>query len=1377
MAKAKRAKKSKISKKLLILPGVLLTMGATGLLMNANVKTETIGDIESKIQTYQSSLIRDVFTQENVKYLPIKYNDPYEQITRADLEREFNSLGIKIESISSETIGTGTQIKTPNATYTVIIYGDIDGNGKVNVRDVQQIVKHLLYGGNNALTGLNRMAANVQNEKEDIINVRDAQRIVQFIIGSNSIIDSLPTSDIENDKEAPVITLNGERDITLKVFEEYKELGATATDNLDPYIESKIKINANNVNMSRPGDYEVTYDVTDASGNAAQRVTRIVHVVDYVEDIRISIYPKQQYVDGEAITLENMIAYPIYAYGKEQTEAIDITKIKVEPTIATMDIDTIKIIYEDVEKEIKINVTERKPIITLNYDDAENVKIKVGTKYEEGATAYDETDGVTLKVNIKGTVDVNTPGKYVINYESEPNSVGKIGTRVRTVEVIDYITDAGVEFEVDHNTFKTKYVDGSEISLDGIKAYAHYKAAGRTLLDNSNLKTNIDIIKYDRNNPSKNENIEFIVSYEEYDEVDKVQNIYSSNDKNNNLNLRIEIIKKFETIEEVTVTGATKTGYLYDDIWVTRIHAGEKEEDLSLDKINVYVDSPDSDEDGCTTRVWAQKAYQKDARGENILDSEGNPIEISGYVDIYFMGVSNISYNVTIEPKEKTEYTQAKSLDPIVIKTSSIINKIEIGDINLPSGENRWKVGNSIVADVIFKHQYEKNHEVVITNVTKNDLQDVVITDTQGNAITSIAGTYMIDENNEATNSSIVRKIRIRATNSYTGATDNGTSVILKVASKNNSEATKETQIFAKSRYQLGIGNSNTQGITLSLKQVSQAQGYQVVQKDGNYYTLLPIRMYDQYVAEDSYKPIRISDMISENIEVTSNRTATLSTEYFKPDASPAEGNDEVGFLGIAVVNGEEELEKAGTTITIKRNNVEATTLSPVTITRKDLSSIQYNSIEATARGDCYQNILVAKVSAGKRQASLVSGNEAIIGAYIRKEGSTTPITNKDEADYRVSSIQDGVANIEVWAKESGTYYIKPYITINGANVEVEGNTEVPVEIVENTTVSKVTFNNTSDIFNAQNETNFGEVPLNANQKNSIEFWHEYKDENDRTIEIRKINKDGIDYNLISNLTPSNTYKDHVEIKAISDNMIIVPPVKDTLVNKIMLNINKSILNNSSINVGTTISLFNIAIKDEKGTVYYNEPVRVKIAREVAITGIKVGDGSPVKLYTTTGTVSDTSVKTINGKHYTLVPIVYTANNGSLEVVDRNLVLGTISGDKTVTIDGTNIKATFIDNVNDREMVDEDDERYDDYDTYMTNCIDLKYFDSNKNEVDSTKTIAYVGIALKDKKQAYLSNSSSVPEEWKLRKVNVHYKISGQEEKVIELTITSDVND
>ena len=98
------------------------------------------------VETYNANdFIKDKFTENEVKYLPIKYDDTDEKITVADIEREFTARGLKIESISSNKITNGTQIKTANATYTVIIYGDADGDGEVNVFDARQIVEWLLY--------------------------------------------------------------------------------------------------------------------------------------------------------------------------------------------------------------------------------------------------------------------------------------------------------------------------------------------------------------------------------------------------------------------------------------------------------------------------------------------------------------------------------------------------------------------------------------------------------------------------------------------------------------------------------------------------------------------------------------------------------------------------------------------------------------------------------------------------------------------------------------------------------------------------------------------------------------------------------------------------------------------------------------------------------------------------------------------------------------------------------------------------------------------------------------------------------------------------------------------------------------------------------
>jgi len=78
------------------------------------------------------------------------------------------------------------------------------------------------------------------------------------------------------DTTPPVITLTGDNPQIIEAGEAYTELGATARDNVDGDLTAVIVIDASSVDTSVPGEYPVTYDVSDAAGNAATTVTRTV---------------------------------------------------------------------------------------------------------------------------------------------------------------------------------------------------------------------------------------------------------------------------------------------------------------------------------------------------------------------------------------------------------------------------------------------------------------------------------------------------------------------------------------------------------------------------------------------------------------------------------------------------------------------------------------------------------------------------------------------------------------------------------------------------------------------------------------------------------------------------------------------------------------------------------------------------------------------------------------------------------------------------------------------------------------------------------------------------------------------------------------------
>lgn len=85
------------------------------------------------------------------------------------------------------------------------------------------------------------------------------------------------------DTTAPTITVTVEAASTITVGEVYTDAGATASDSCAGDVSADI-VTVNPVDVNTAGDYTVTYNVTDASGNAATQATRTVTVEAAVTD-------------------------------------------------------------------------------------------------------------------------------------------------------------------------------------------------------------------------------------------------------------------------------------------------------------------------------------------------------------------------------------------------------------------------------------------------------------------------------------------------------------------------------------------------------------------------------------------------------------------------------------------------------------------------------------------------------------------------------------------------------------------------------------------------------------------------------------------------------------------------------------------------------------------------------------------------------------------------------------------------------------------------------------------------------------------------------------------------------------------------------------
>ena len=279
------------------------------------------------------------------------------------------------------------------------------------------------------------------------------------------------------DTTAPVITLTGDAEVTLEAGATYTELGATFTDNYDQ--DGNATVGGDTVDTSILGTYVVTYDVTDANGNAATQVSRTVNVVDTTAPVIT--------LTGDAeITLEVGSTYNELGATFTDNYDQDGNAIVGGDSVDTNTLGTYTVNYNvtDSEGNVATQVTRTvnvvdttAPVITLT-GDAE-ITLEVGSTYNElGATFtdnYDQDGNATVGGD---SVDTNTLGSYTITYDVTDVN-GNAATQVtRIVNVVD--TTAPV----------ITLVGDAEITLSVGEIY---EELGATATDNYDTNLNVVI--------------------------------------------------------------------------------------------------------------------------------------------------------------------------------------------------------------------------------------------------------------------------------------------------------------------------------------------------------------------------------------------------------------------------------------------------------------------------------------------------------------------------------------------------------------------------------------------------------------------------------------------------------------------------------------------------------------------------------------------------------------------------------------------------------------------------------------------------------------------------------------------------------------------
>lgn len=421
----------KVGKTLLIAGTVVaMSIGTAGIMNINNMQKE---ENKATIQAYNhtpANILDNVFERNNVKYLPFIYDSPMlddeitpRTISKTEVVNAFASRNLEVE-FSTGDIRTGTRISVKGSSdvYTVVIYGDVDGDGCVDTFDAQAVVDYYINGE----IGLNevcKIAANVDNDTDEI-DTFDAQKIIDFYLGTTTkLVLNEPNHIVESDTTPPVIKFDGQvvtgtQTKKLKVGDTFNEPTVTATDNVDGDVTTKIVRTGDTVNTNVADTYTITYTVSDAKGNTAT----VIYIV-YVENEDVPPTPQVTFdgirVDGIS-SLELPILETTYtnvpvtflkngqaADGeitanilRDKNFSIEVPKIKIPGQSTSTNDDAILVEYNQTGKIEQIGFKVANDAIKMM--DSDKIKFKIGNqtiaeleveiKYNE----YNEQDKIII---------------------------------------------------------------------------------------------------------------------------------------------------------------------------------------------------------------------------------------------------------------------------------------------------------------------------------------------------------------------------------------------------------------------------------------------------------------------------------------------------------------------------------------------------------------------------------------------------------------------------------------------------------------------------------------------------------------------------------------------------------------------------------------------------------------------------------------------------------------------------------------------------------------------------------------------------------------------------------------------------------------------
>lgn len=272
------------------------------------------------------------------------------------------------------------------------------------------------------------------------------------------------------DTTPPVITLLGSNNLTIEQGSTYQEPGATATDDRDGDVTANI-LRTGTVNTNVAGRYTLSYNVSDAAGNRAVTVTRIVTVSD-------STVPVITLQGANPVTLEKGTAYT--EPGFTATDSVDgnLNSSVVRTGTIPNAVGSYVLSYNVTDSSGNraatvtrtVNVIDTtNPQITLLGSSPMNVE-RDSVFVDPGVRAIDPpSEDISSRLVIGGSVNTAVVGSYTLTYnvsDASGNSATQVSRVVNVVDSGPVITLNGAN-PVNHSV-NTPYVDSGATAYDSV---------------------------------------------------------------------------------------------------------------------------------------------------------------------------------------------------------------------------------------------------------------------------------------------------------------------------------------------------------------------------------------------------------------------------------------------------------------------------------------------------------------------------------------------------------------------------------------------------------------------------------------------------------------------------------------------------------------------------------------------------------------------------------------------------------------------------------------------------------------------------------------------------------------------------------------------